>query len=156
MTRPLSKQGGPPGRKTRQQEIEDWLQGLDLPPEVAKAIRDADPRVQVIPTGAPGSFQEMFALASADLYAYYEKATGIAKTNTFKAIRDLAMAEKAANDAGTVEGDPLVADIVSGVVSLSPIRKRQILTVERDHLQLELAAVEDALAEMDNLVLAEV
>lgn len=148
MTRPLHKQGGPPGRKTRQQEIEDWLQGLDLPPEVAKAIREADPRVQVTPTGVPGSFTEMRDLAAQQLYVYFQNSTGVAKSHAFKAIVEMAKLE-GDNGGANDEPEPLIADIISGVASLSPIRKRDILTVERDHLQIELGAVEDALAAMD-------
>jgi hypothetical protein len=151
VTRPKSQQGGQNGRKTKQQEVEAWLQSLDLAPEVVAAIRAAAPRVQVLPTGAPGSAVEMASRALAELWDYYETAQGVAKINTFKEIQRLARAE-AAGDASDAERDPLIADVVAGVVALSPIRKRQILSVERERLDEELAAVDAALASMDEAV----
>jgi hypothetical protein len=151
VTRPKSQQGGQNGRKTKQQEVEDWLQSLDLSPEVVAAIRAAAPRVQVVPSGAPGNAVEMAVLARADLWNYYKTAQGVAKVQTFKEIERLARAEEA-DEVGEAERDPLIADVVMGVVSLSPIRKRQILSVERVRLEAELAAVDGALASMDEAV----
>lgn len=154
MTTAKDKRGGQPGRKTNQQIIDDWLQGLDLPPEVAAAIRDADPRVQVLPAGAPGNFKEMRELGAQSLYTYFQTATGVAKVQAFRAIDAMAKLEADDDPAGK-EPDPLIADVVAGVASLSPIRKRQILSVEQVRLREEIAAVDLALVGMDDAAASE-
>jgi hypothetical protein len=153
MTRPKSMQGGKPGRRTRQEEIDAYLQSLDLPPEVVSAIRQADPRVQAIPAGEPGSFSEMRDLGGPMLWEYFKTAAnGVAKVQAYRAITELAKLEEGGDDPD--EKEPLIADIVAGVTSLSPIRKREILTAELARLGEESSAIERVLAEMDEAVAA--
>lgn len=136
------------GRATKQEEIEKYLQSLDLAPEVIAAIRAADPRVQVIPPGDPGSFTEMRERAGRELWDYFQNATGIAKAQAYRAIDEAARREQAESGA-EIEPEPLIADIVGGTVNLSPIRKRQILLAEKEKMRQENEAIDRVLAEMD-------
>jgi hypothetical protein len=152
VTTPKDKRGGQPGRKTNQQIIEDFLQQLDLPPEVVAAIRGADARLQVTPSGTPGSFTEMRDLAAQEIWTRFKSLQGTAQVQAFNAIRELAKQDP--NGGDDSEPEPLIADIVAGVASLSAVRKRQILTDEREKLRAELDAIEGVLAEMDQAVAA--
>lgn len=147
MTRKLADQGGRPGRKTNQQIIEDYLQGLDLSPEVRDAIRQADPRVAIVPTGAPGNFRDMRDRAAQELWAYFQTAGGVAKVQAFRAIDEMAKREPEGGE--EKEPEPLLADVLADVVTLSPIRKRAILSENRVRYAEELAAIDALLSAME-------
>jgi hypothetical protein len=145
MTRPKSEQGGPPGRRSKREEVDLYLQSLELDPEVLRAIRAADPRAMPVPTGAPGSFADMRDRAVAMIWKKFEKGERIstAETRTLKEIIDLAKSEP---DGGAeVDPEPLIADFVAGVVALAPGRRRQILLVEESRLRRELDAITEAI-----------
>lgn len=97
----------------------------------------------------PQTFAEMADLAAQDMWTYFHTAQGVAKVQAYKAIRDLA--EREAEATIDTEPAPSIADVVTGVAALSPDRKREILTAERDRLREEAAAVDDALAHMDEM-----
>lgn len=100
----------------------------------------------------PETATEMLELALPDLWAAFKGSKGIARKAAFEAIAAAAKREQAENGPPK-EPDPLIADVVTGVASLSPTRRREILAAEQAKLQVELAAVEGALDLMNEAVL---
>ena len=105
-------------------------------PEAARKRREANPE----------TFTEMRDLAAKEVWTNFKSLKGVAQIQAFNAIRDLAKQEP---DGGEAEPEPLIADVVSGVASLSPLRKVEILSVERERLVVEMAAIDAVLAELE-------
>lgn len=94
----------------------------------------------------PETFTEMRDLAAKEVWKQFKGLKGVAQIQAFNAIRELAKQDPDGGD--EQEPDPLIADVVSGVLSLSVERRREILTFERVRLVEELEAIDGALAEM--------
>lgn len=98
-----------------------------------------------VPAHMPETAEEMLELAIPELWTQFKATKGIAKMKAFDAIVATAKRERADGDVKK-EPEPLIADVVSGVASLSAERKLEILSAERERLAVEAAAVDGALA----------
>ena len=94
------------------------------------------------PDALPQTFVELRDELAAEVRKQIPSMKGTALVTALKAIGELAKHEP---DGGEAESDPLIADVVSGVVSLPVERKRAILTAERERLDTEAEAIDRAL-----------
>lgn len=114
---------------------------------ISQATKEVDASIVKRTSRAPENFAQMKDRASSMLWSYFQEATGVAKVQAYKAIVQAAKEEEA--EGVTVkEPEPLLADVVSGAAALSPIRRLEILTVERARFAEELAAIDRALGEV--------
>ena len=112
---------------------------------------DADPALKARKAKTPETATEMLELALPELWVAFKGSKGIAKKHAFEAIAAAAKREQASG-VEALEPDPLIADVVSGVASLAPERRQEILSAERSRLVDELEAIERVLAEAAELV----
>lgn len=115
---------------------------------VSQATAAVIPREK--PQGVPETFAEMRDMAAPLLWEYFKAATGVAKVQAYRAIVDAAKRES--DGVEEVEAEPLLADVVSGAASLSPVRMREILTENRTRFAEELARIDDVLERLDGAV----
>ena len=124
------------GRKTKEEEAWSYLEEIGVTPELVAQLRSAQGGQ------TPGSFAEMLDLAAADLWANYHSLSGVAKVQAFKAIQSLAKDE--GGDAGGGD-EPLIADVVAGIVQLPDERRTAILTAALADLDAERARIVELL-----------
>lgn len=95
----------------------------------------------------PETFTEMRDLAAKEVWKQFKSLKGVAQIQAFNAIRELAKQDP--DSGGDAEPEPLIADIISGVASMSNVRKLEILVPERDRYLAEVAAIDRVLSAIE-------
>ena len=125
------------GRKTKEQEVRDFLRskGIDLDDVLAGAGVDDGAEM-------PQTFAEM-----RDAFArlVWSRRNSLSDTALSKALGDLArLADAGSGDPGEKD-EPLLADVIAGIVSLPVERRREILTAALAEIDAERARIVEVL-----------
>lgn len=123
------------GRKSTEEEVAAYLAARGITPERIEALKRAED---------PQSFAEMLDLAITDVWANFKNLSATAKVAALKEIRALAKAEEGVRPGA--EPEPLVADVIDGIVHLPAERKREILEHELVRVDEERARIVEVLA----------
>lgn len=135
------------GRRTRDQEIDLYLRGIG----VDRAALEATGRALAIERARsedpdrPRTYKEMAERALESLVGDYEQLTGVAKVQAYKAIQQLAREEGDAGP-GVEEVEPPLAEILEGIVHLTPQRRTEILRRELEKITAEREQILEALS----------
>lgn len=127
-----------PGRKTKQEEVEDYLRALGVDPE--DVLGDREPWGE-----RPASIEEFSERALDLLWKKLPTFKETALTQSVKIIRDLAIVERNEPDVDVAETD--VLDVIQAD-GLSAERKRELLTAERARVAERLARIDKNLEEL--------
>lgn len=141
MTEPIATPVAPKkrGRKTREEEARSFLRELGVDPDeiVPRSAAD-DP----MPTTDAELFDEFKAL----LWRRRHQLEGTAFTQAVNALAKWAESSKSDDERAGVQ--PTIADIIGGNVLLPVERKREILAGALAELEVERAAIMEALGEL--------
>lgn len=122
------------GRKTKEDEARDYLASLGLDPDLVLAGTSDDAYPET-----PEAMRDAFMRI---LWSRRNTMADTAFTNAVKAISQLAATVKPDDDPAA---EPLVADVIDGIVHLPADRKREILARELERLDAERTRIVEVL-----------
>jgi hypothetical protein len=125
-----------PGRRTKDEEINLYLESLGIDrAELEATGRMFELRRNADDPDRPRTAKDLAAFALDDLVKNYENLSGSAKVQAYREIQRVAKEEAALGE--EILEEPLLVDVLEGVVTLTPQRKREILQRELEKLDAE-------------------